>query len=296
MRGSSLRFGRLVACGAVVAGLAAAQVPLAGRAEAVPGLQRITSTSVADSSTFKAVVARCPVGKRVLGGGGTLTGGGGQVVLQQLQPVQTATDDRFVVGAREDGTGFAGNWQLTAYAVCANPLPGYNIIPSASGSPSSNSPQNTLSFCLGQPVVGFGGSVGGGAGQVHLTSLASGATDTFDFAAIAAREDANGFGGAWIVNAYAVCASVPANLTTVSAGSPANSVNKSATVTCPAGTRVHGAGGQLVPARAGAVDPSLVIDQVAIGPLLRRVTVRAVEDETGTAASWSVRALALCGP
>ena len=82
----------------------------------------------------------------------------------------------------------------------------------------------------------------------------------------------------------------------VSAGTPASSVNKSATVSCPAGTRVHGAGGQLPPAASGTVDRRLVIDKVAINPELSSVTVRAVEDETGTAASWSVRAFALCGP
>ena len=172
MREFSSRFGRLVACGAIVIGLAAVQALLASQAEAVPGLQRTTKTSVSNSNTSKTVTANCPVGKRVLGGGGTVTGGRGQVVLERLEPVQTATNDRFVVGAREDGTGYASNWRLTAYAVCANPLPAYSILPSASGSPSSNSPQSTANFCLGQPLVGFGGSVNGGAGQVHLTNLA----------------------------------------------------------------------------------------------------------------------------
>ena len=206
MRESSSRFGRSVACGAIVIGFAAVQALLASQAEAVPGLQRIAKTSVSNSSTSKTVAARCPVGKRVLGGGGTVTGGRGQVVLERLEPVQTATDDRFVVGAREDGTGYSSNWRLTAYALCANPLPVYGILPSTSGSPSSNSPQNTLSFCIGQPLVGFGGRVNGGAGQVHLTNLVSDSNGTVDFTPIAAQEDANGFDGAWTVTAYAVCA------------------------------------------------------------------------------------------
>ena len=156
MRKSSSKFGRSVACGAI--GFAF-QALLASQAEAVPGLQRITGTSVSNSNTSKTVTARCPAGKRVLGGGGTVTNGRGQVVLERLEPVQTATDDRFVVGAREDGSGYSQNWQLTAYALCASPLPGYGILPSTSGSPSSNSPQNTISFCIGQPEVGFGGRV-----------------------------------------------------------------------------------------------------------------------------------------
>jgi hypothetical protein len=296
MRGSSSRSGRLVACGAIVIGLAAAQALLMGQAEAVPGLQRTTKTSVSDSSTSKTVAANCPDGKRVLGGGGTVTGGRGQVVLDRLEPVQTATNDRFVVGAREDGTGYARNWQLTAYALCADPLPAYGILPSTSGSPSSNSPQNTISFCIGQPEVGFGGRIAGGAGQIHLTNLVRDSNDTVDFTSIAAQEDANGFAGAWTVTAFAVCASTAAKFTGVSATTPPSSVNRSATVSCPAGTRVHSAGGQLTPAASGLIDRSLFIDNVAIDAQLRSVTVRAVEDETGTGANWSVRALALCGP
>jgi hypothetical protein len=295
MRESSSRCGRLVACGAIVIGVTAVQALLASQAEAVPGLQRTTRASVSDSSTSKTVTARCPAGRRVLGGGGTVTGGRGQVILERLEPVQTATDDRFVVGAREDGTGFSGSWLLTAYALCASPLPGYGILPSTSGSPSSNSPQNTISFCIGQTEVGFGGRINGGAGQVHLTNLVRDSNGTVDFTAIAAQEDANGFAGAWTVTAYAVCANA-ANFTSVSATTPPSSANKSATVSCPAGTRVHSAGGQLTPAASGQVNRSLVIDNVAIDAQLRSVTVRAVEDETGTAATWSVRALALCGP
>jgi hypothetical protein len=51
-----------------------------------------------------------------------------------------------------------------------------------------------------------------------------------------------------------------------------------------------------VPPGSGSADRRLVIDNVAIDSQLRSVTVRAAEDETGTAARWSVRALALCGP
>ena len=296
MREFSSRFGRLVACGATVIGLAAAQALLASQAEAVPGLQRTTKTSLSNSNTSKTVTATCPIGKRVLGGGGTVIGGRGQVVLERLEPVQTATNDRFVVGAREDGTGFSGSWRLTAYALCANPLPAYAILPSTSGSASSNSPQSTISFCIGQTQVGFGGRINGGAGQVHLANLVRDSNGDIDFTLIAALEDANGFAGAWNATAYAVCANTPANLAPATATSPASSANKSVTVSCPAGARVHSAGGQLLPAGSGPVDPSLVIDKVAIDAQLRSVTVRAVEDETGTAANWAVRALALCGP
>ena len=167
------------------------------------------------------------------------------------------------------------------------------------GQPELEFPQSTISFCIGQPEVGFGGRINGGAGQVHLTNLVANSNGTVDFTSIAALEDFNGFSGAWTVTAYAVCATPnpPANLTRASATTPASSVNKFATVSCPAGTRVHSAGGQvLTQAGSGTGDRRLVIDSVAIDPQLGSVTVRAVEDETGTGANWSVRALALCGP
>ena len=131
-----------------------------------------------------------------------------------------------------------------------------------------------------------------------MSNLVSASNGQVDFIPIAAQEDANGFDGAWTVSAYAVCANALPNLTLkmVSAATPANSVNKSATVSCPAGTRVHSAGGQLTPVGSRPVDSHLVIDKVAIDSQLLSVTARAVEDETGTAASWSVSAHALCGP
>jgi len=297
MRVSSWRFGRLAAGAAALIGLAAGQAVLASPADALPGLQRPAKTSVSDSSTSKSVAARCPAGQNVIGGGGRVVGGRGQVVLERLQPVQTtATDGRFVVAAREDETGYAGAWALTAHAVCSDPLPGFGILDSTSGPASSNSPQGTISFCVGQTQVGFGGRVNSGVGQVHLTDLTRGTNGQVDFTSIAAVEDANGFAGAWNVTAYAVCATTPPNLIPVSAASPASSVSKSATVSCPTGTRVHSAGAQLTPPGSDPVSGSLVIDRVTIDDQLRSVTATAREDETGTNADWSVRAVALCAP
>jgi hypothetical protein len=218
------------------------------------------------------------------------------VVLERLQPVQTATEGRSVVAAREDETGYAGDWSLTAHAICSDPLPGFGILDSTSGIASSNSPQGTISFCVGQTQVGFGGRVNSGAGQVHLTDLTRGTNGQVDFTSIAAVEETNGFDGARNVTAYAVCANTPPNFTPVSAASPASSVSKSATVSCPTGTRVHSAGAQLTPVGSDPVSGSLVIDRVTIDDQLRSVTATAREDETRTNDDWSVRAVALCAP
>jgi hypothetical protein len=101
--------GRLLAGGAVVAGLLAGLALTAAPAGADSGLARVTKSSASDSTGVKRVAAVCPGGKRVVGGGGTVVNGGGQVVIQQLEPRHTGTDDRFVVSAREDQTGFAAD-------------------------------------------------------------------------------------------------------------------------------------------------------------------------------------------
>ena len=158
-----------MACGAIGIGHAAVQALLASQAEAVPGPQRITKTSVSDSSTSRTVAANCPAGKRVLGGGGTATGGRGQVVLERWSRCRPPPTIAPVVGAREDGTGYSRNWQLTAYVLCANPLPAYGSS-STSGSLSSNSRRAPSPSASANPRSDLG-RINGGAGQVHLTNL-----------------------------------------------------------------------------------------------------------------------------
>lgn len=283
-----------MACGLTVAGLAVGMAAAAGPAQAVPGLQRVTATTVADSSPSKTVAAVCPAGQRVFGGGGDVVGGAGQVAIDRLQPQQTTTGDRFTVTAREDGTGFAGNWRLTAYALCAAPLPGQQIV--SVGQPStSDRLQSTLALCSGtQTQVGFGGRITGGSGQVRITDLFPFFDPPPSVTFTRALEHSDGFAGLWSTTSYAVCADSATGFVQDSVLSPATSANKSATVSCPAGTKVHSAGGQLV-GNAGSTG-RLVIDGVNIDAALSSVTVDAAEDETATTDTWSVRATAVCAP
>jgi hypothetical protein len=78
--------------------------------------------------------------------------------------------------------------------------------------------------------------------------------------------------------------------------SPASSANKSAVVSCPAGTQVHSAGGALLSGSGQLATSSLIIDRISVDPTATSVTVRRVEDENGTTDTWMVRAVALCGP
>lgn len=299
MHGNASTLGKSFATVAVVAGLVATQTYAAAPSQAASGLTRVTKVSASDSTTLKQVAAVCPAGKRVVGGGAEIVNGRGQVVLQRLQPLRTATDERFVAGAREDASGYGRDWRLRAFAVCADPLPGQQII--ASTAPvSSDSQQSLVGLCPnGQREIGFGGRINNGGGQVRLTDLYDFFGPPSSLLIVGAREELDGYAGQWSLSSYTICANEAAasDFVLVAIPSPTNSMNKAATVTCPAGTRVHTAGAQLRADGIGqATTASLVIDKVGIDPTLTSVTVRAVEDETGTSAAWSVVSFALCGP
>lgn len=299
MHRNASMLGKTVAAIAAVAGLLAAQTATASPSQAVPGLTRVTKVSASNSNTSKQIAAVCPAGKRVLGGGAEIVNGQGQVVLQQLQPRRTATDDRFVVGAREDGDGFVGAWRLRAFAICADPLPGQQII--ASTAPLSSDPQQSIvGLCpTGQREVGFGGKINNGAGQVRPTDLYDFFGPPSSLLIVGAREDPDGYAGQWSLSSYTICANESAanGFVLAAAVSPTNSQNKSVTATCPAGTQVHTTGAQLRVDQIGqAITNSLVIDKISVDPSLTSVTVRTVEDQNGTAGAWSVVAFALCAP
>jgi hypothetical protein len=83
-----------------------------------PGLERIVATSPSNSSN-KSVTATCPSGKNLLGTGGEIDGGRGQVVLDDVTPNAALTS--VTVTGLEDETGHGAPWSLGSYAICANP-------------------------------------------------------------------------------------------------------------------------------------------------------------------------------
>lgn len=81
----------------------------------------VTETSVNDSEETKSVTATCPTGKEAIGGGVRINSPAAVTVLpSESAPVVSATNARvgWIAGGREY-TPEAGNWQVVAYAVCA---------------------------------------------------------------------------------------------------------------------------------------------------------------------------------
>ena len=169
----------------------------------VPGRQVVAATSVPASVNARSVTVSCPAGKRVLGAFGGVTGGFGQVVLDDLRP---AADLRSVtVTGIEDQDGFAGNWAVTARAVCALALPGLQLITTTSPVDSAEHKELTMSCPAGTEVHSIGAEITRGAGQVRLDAM----IPQFGFQThvlIGAIEDEDGHADRWSVTGHVICA------------------------------------------------------------------------------------------
>src|SRR5947208_8725279 len=77
--------------------LAATAVTAAPASAAVPGLVTVTAVTGLDSTVYKSVRVFCPSGLKVIGGGYSLNGADGSVVLDDFIP----SADSVLVGAGE---------------------------------------------------------------------------------------------------------------------------------------------------------------------------------------------------
>jgi hypothetical protein len=89
-----------------------------------PGYSFRPVGSIIAPGSVRGVTAGCDAGKQVIGGGASLHQGFGQVSIQDLHINSTGV---FARGAVEP-TGYSGGWSITAWAICANPLPGWRVV------------------------------------------------------------------------------------------------------------------------------------------------------------------------
>jgi hypothetical protein len=266
------------------AAVLASQLVVVAPAHAVPGLVRVPATGPANSA-WKTTNANCPAGTIVLGGGGRINGGAGQVVMDTMLPLIDGS--AYSVTGREDDTGFAGNWSITTTALCA-PAPAGLETETAFSPFNSSNKSMTLPCAPGKKVLGVGAELSGGLGQVVLEEFRPNA----DLASVTVTgvEDQNGQPANWDITAEAICVTPPASL--VRAVGPFGLLDstsvKTNTATCPAGTRVHGVGGEI---EGGAGQVRLT---GALATSTTTVTATGTEDGNGFAGNWGVRAYAVC--
>jgi hypothetical protein len=85
----------------------------------------VSGSTTQSSSVFKQAIADCPGSTLAIGGGAAITNGDHQVGLQ-LSRLAGPLDIARATG-REDADGFALDWGVTAYAICADRISGAAI-------------------------------------------------------------------------------------------------------------------------------------------------------------------------
>ncbi|WP_326552904.1 hypothetical protein [Micromonospora sp. NBC_01813] len=134
-------------------------------AASVPGYNIALQGSGYSSVSTRSVAAGCAGSQRVIGSGASIAGGGlGSVGLQMSRasgPLDIAR-----AAAAEDGA-YSGNWQVTAYAICADPVGA-----AAEGSVQTGVATASHACPAGEDVHSVGGATGAGAtGQTFLNSV-----------------------------------------------------------------------------------------------------------------------------
>ena len=228
---------RWAAAVAVLAGFATA-----APANAIPGLVPASSPSLTNSLSPKSTVAGCPLGKTVIGAGGTISVGGGQVVIDDMFP---SAPGSVMATAYEDDNGTAVNWLVRAFAICAFAPPGYEAVPPAVSASNSIGPKSATATCpAGKNLIGTGARIDGGLGQVVLDDVTP--SPSLKSVTVTGMEDDDGTAANWSVRAYAICAFPPPGLHLVVAhGLPGSSKSQAVTAACAPGFKVHGLGGDI---------------------------------------------------
>jgi hypothetical protein len=170
----------------------------------IAGLTTVSTLSATNSSN-KQVTVSCPAGTKLYASGWNLTDSGGQVLLNQVS--QAADLTSVSITGMEDQDGYAADWRLTTYGICAQWLPGLAL--TTATSPIDSSDKSVLLVCgpdqrrltAGWSLIGTGSSP---AGQV-LAQPGSSGTNWYELIAI---EDDDGFTGTWYATARVICVTV----------------------------------------------------------------------------------------
>ncbi|MEU8184771.1 hypothetical protein AB0B86_28830 [Micromonospora sp. NPDC049047] len=286
-RASVLLLG-LVATGAVIA-------PASQASAAVPGLVRVVATSVSNSADFHSVTATCPVGKVLTGTGYELNGVTGEGVVDDLRPNggPVTAPTAVTVGAYET-EAFAGNWSVTAYAICANPVPGLVRVSSVGVSNSVDYHSVTATCPAGKVLTGTGYELNGVTGEGVVDDFRpNGGVATAPTAVTVGAYESDATALNWSATAYAICANPLAGLVRATATGASDSLDfRSTTATCPAGKVLTGAGYEL-----NGVTGEGVVDDFRPngGPATAPTSVASgAYEEDAFAGNWSDTAYAIC--
>jgi len=280
---------RLILLLAVAAAGATVPVAIATSASAVTGLVVVTATSPErGSESFKGANAVCPAGTKILGGGADIVGGGHSVQLAGLNPAAAGLPANSMwATANEDVHGYEGSWYITAWATCASGVTGHEIAQASSAEPADSTFASATATCpAGKKVIGAGGISAGKPSYVLDTVDITSDLNSVYVETIATESPTPGT--APLAQAYAICIVPVAGQQLVRASSGLTSADKSLSVSCPFGKRLHGTGGGMT----GAVGQAHLDMLAPSGTRSSRIEAR--EDVTGYSGTWRVDVYAVC--
>jgi hypothetical protein len=270
-----------------IAALAFLLVPVAMTGSAPAFFTQLEQRARATASTSenKQITVSCPSGKRVVGAGADVTPGNGHVLIDAIRPNASLT--RVTARAREDETGTSETWFVAAYAVCAAPPGGLELVAVTSASSSAN--KSVVAPCPGSKrLLGTGGEIASPNGQVLLDGLLPDAGLTQ--ATVNALEDETGNAGSWTLTAYAICSNPVAGLERVSVSDPLSSpASRIVVAPCPPGKALLSANGTI-----DSANGQIVLDAMFPDPALTTAGIAAFEDDTGNSGNWTLTAHAIC--
>jgi hypothetical protein len=265
----------VLAGGLALTGTASASVPGTVRAESPP-----TST---DSSNSKTVTVSCPSGKQVTGVGGEITGGAGEASITKMVPNDQLTS--VTLRAEEVGFNSARQWNVKAYAMCANKIAGSQLVTSSRFGGPFNSVSQTAVCPAGKSLLGAGASIDQSTpGRVLLSGIRFSASN---IAEALAQEIPGGDTANWRVNVHAICAPpLPGQVRGQKFSANDSATSKTRGIGCPAGKNLLGGAGFTV--GGGQV----VFDDLI--PTTTGFTAFGHEDGDGFAGNWIAEAHAIC--
>jgi len=221
--------------------------PAAAASIPAGSVQVVTKSSPVNTlATKEPFRANCPSGQRVLGGG-AFTIGGVHAVITEMQPIHTTSGDSFEVSAAEDQFGVLPAWNFQVFAFCASVPAALGVdIVSQTNAPTSGATDQTSAPCpAGKQLIGAGGKIANGNGQVDLGIATNSSGFHASSSAAIAKEDADGFAGNYTVTGYSVCArsNVFGDFQQVKTQFSTTATSQKRPLSCPSGLRLTGLAG-----------------------------------------------------
>jgi hypothetical protein len=169
-------------------------------ADPLPGLEWIKAETASNSSSTKTLTVACSPGKTVLGNGYAITGGSGEVFVDEAVPdggPGVAATQVALIGV--EGDPYDDDWDLEGFLICAEPLPGQQVL--SRTTVHSTGDKGLSVGCGDQVATGGTAELHNGTGTVLLSDDHAG-----EHSASAAGSANDGTTQEWWVTAYAFCA------------------------------------------------------------------------------------------